>query len=72
MRNRPRYLLLLEHAHPPVRPGDPEPPPEVTLRRAIKCLGRAFGLKCVSVEELTGRAGGRAAAAEAGGPEGQS
>jgi hypothetical protein len=47
--------------HPPVKPhitynvaltaDGAEPPPEVRLRRALKCLRRHFGLRCVSVVE---------------------
>ena len=51
MTSRPRYLLMLE-AVPLIRPGGPGPPPEVTVKRALKCLWQSFGLRCVSAEEV--------------------
>jgi hypothetical protein len=62
-----------------------EGPVTARLRQALKVLGRRFGLVCLDVAEVTddaaddskegadqgGRPGGRAAAAGAGGPEGQ-
>lgn len=45
MAQQPRYRLLLQAQAGPV-------PAVVRLRRALKCLLRSFGLKCVAVEEV--------------------
>lgn len=34
-----------------LRAEGPGPPPAIRLRRALKCLLRSFGLRCVSIEE---------------------
>ena len=47
---RTTFRVILTDA----RPGDPEAGPlPVRLRRALKCLLRAFALKCVRIEEVT-------------------
>jgi hypothetical protein len=42
--SRERFIIELEAA-----PSDGYASPAVRLRRALKCLLRSFGLKCVSV-----------------------
>ena len=41
----PRYVVTLR-----AEPGDV--PADVRLRRALKCLGRAFNLKCLDIREI--------------------
>jgi hypothetical protein len=46
----PTYHLTLRDAG---SPGEGHPAPvDVRLRRALKCLLRSFGLRCVRVEEV--------------------
>jgi hypothetical protein len=46
---RPVWVLTVRPL--PTRYGDA--PPEVRLRRALKCLLRTFGLRCVRVEDVS-------------------
>jgi hypothetical protein len=59
---RPRYRLTLE-----AQPGDV--PPAVRLRRGLKYLGRVFGLRCTSAEEVS-HANPAPDSASGGGPGG--
>jgi hypothetical protein len=57
----PTYRLTLKDAGSPWE--GPTVPVEVRLRRALKCLLRSFGLRCVAVEEMPAGGPGVAAAA---------
>ena len=65
---RPKFQLVLEALPPPAVEGMPEPPPaELRLRRALKCLLRSFGLRCVSAERVGDDASQHAGASSAAG-----
>jgi hypothetical protein len=52
-RRWPRFAVILEAVPPRLREGMATPVPAiVTLRRALKVLGRGFGLKCRWIREL--------------------
>jgi hypothetical protein len=55
VKSRVRYRLTLEVQPDRRLPlSEPDPPPVVTLRRALKSLWRGFRLRAVRVEEDTG------------------
>jgi hypothetical protein len=48
MNKSPRFKLIVEVVSDSTIPGD------VLLRRALKCLGRSFGIRCMSIEPIAG------------------
>lgn len=56
MSGRRRWLVTLEA----LPDADPDAaPPDVRLRRALKCLLRSFRLKCVAVEDEDAECAGK-------------
>jgi hypothetical protein len=54
----PRFELILEARPPRAVEGMPTPPPpELRLRRALKCLLRSFDFGCISAKRVVDDAG---------------